>query len=393
MRRLSGACVFSIAPLRSGTHRLTTAPNDRLTLLCHESTCFGREQFSPVGERPESMPFAVTILGSNSAIPAYGRNPSAQLLQIGQRLILLDCGEGTQMRLAQARMAQQQQKELRGEGEQGEASLRIGRIEAICITHLHGDHYFGLVGLLNTFHLLSRRKPLTIYGPPELKPLLEGQLSYLKGELSFTLEFVPTQSERPECVFQDAFIELWSVPMQHGQSACTGFLALEKPGGRRIRGETVTEAKVAHEHMEALKQGRDVPDGEGRLRSNAELTLPPWRPRSYAYCSDTGYQPGLPTLLQQCARQHRIDLLYHEATYMEEHATLAAERGHSTASEAARIAQACARRLLVGHFSSRYRALDGLLAEARAVFPHTDLALEGERFEIPREALDEGTGA
>lgn len=335
------------------------------------------------------MPFAVTILGSNSAIPAYGRNPSAQLLQIGQRLILLDCGEGTQMRLAEARMAQQQQHELRGDQASGEAALRIGRIEAICITHLHGDHYFGLVGLLNTFHLLSRKKPLTIYGPPELKPLLEGQLDYLKGQLSFPLQFVATQAQEPSCILRDDQLELWSIPLHHGSSACTGFLALERSSGRRIRGEAVTEAGIAHEHMVALKQGQDVPDADGHMQPNSSLTLAPWRPRSYAYCSDTGYMPTLAETLLACNGHQPIDLLYHESTYMEEHANLAAERGHSTAKQAAQTAKGCARRLLIGHFSSRYRALDGLLSEARSVFDHTDLALEGERFEVPRAALQE----
>jgi ribonuclease Z len=315
------------------------------------------------------MPFSVTILGSNSAIPAHGRHPSAQLLNAGHRLFLFDCGEGTQMRLA-------------------EQALRPGKLEAIFITHLHGDHYFGLVGLLNTFHLLRRERPLALYGPPALEPLLDVQLAHLKGELTYPLTFHATRTDGPVRLFADAALEAWSFPLDHGPAPTTGFLLRERPGGRRVDGDKARAAGVAQTDMARLVQGLDVPGADGRHIPNAALTLPPWRPRSFAYCTDTAYAPGT------AAHVAGVDLLYHEATYREAEAALARERHHATAAQAATVArEAGARRLIVGHYSSRYRELDGLLAEARAVFPDTDLALEGENFEVPREPLAEEPGA
>jgi len=306
------------------------------------------------------MPFQVTILGSNSALPAHGRHPSAQVLQTGDRLIMLDCGEGTQMRLSDCR-------------------IRPGKLEIILISHLHGDHYFGLVGLLNSFHLTGRLRPLTVYAPAELLPILELQMRYTKGQLSYALSVVPTGADGVHLLFQDAAMEILSFPLHHGPAPTTGFLIRERAGGRRIQGEKAQALRIPHADMERLRQGEDVLDAAGRLVRNQDLTLNPWQPRSYAYCSDTAYLPALSDVLRG------VDLLYHEATYAEADAHRAAERFHSTARQAALLAaSAGVGRLLIGHFSSRYDQLDSLLAESRDVFPNTDLALEGEVFSVEK---------
>ncbi len=273
---------------------------------------------------------------------------------------MLDCGEGTQMRLA-------------------DCHIRPGKLETILISHLHGDHYFGLVGLLNSFHLTGRVRPLTVYAPPELLPILDLQMRYNKGALSYALNIVPTKADAVHLLHQDAELEILSFPLHHGPTPTTGFLIRERAGGRRISGEKVRSLGISHADMERLRQGEDVPDAAGNLVRNEDLTLPPWQPRSYAYCSDTAYLPALSEILQG------VDLVYHEATYAEADAHRAAERFHSTSRQAALLAAAAGvGRLLLGHFSSRYDQLDSLLAEARAVFPNTDLALEGEVFSVEK---------
>jgi len=306
------------------------------------------------------MPFQLTILGSNSALPAYGRHPTSQVLQVGERLFMLDCGEGTQMRLA-------------------ECHVRPGKLEAVLISHLHGDHYFGLVGLLNSFHLLGRVRPLTVYAPADLLPILELQMRYSKGALSYPLQVIPTQADGVHVVFSDQQLEVLSFPLNHGPTPTTGFLIREKPGGRRILGEKAQALGISHADMERLRQGADVPDAAGRMLRNDELTLAPWKPRSYAFCSDTAYLPALREVVQG------VDLLYHEATYAEADAHRAADRFHSTARQAALLAaDAGVGRLLIGHFSSRYEKLEPLLEEARGVFPATELALEGQVFAVEK---------
>jgi ribonuclease Z len=306
------------------------------------------------------MPFNVTILGSNSALPAHDRHPSAQILQAGDRLFLLDCGEGTQMRLADLR-------------------IRPGKIEAVLITHLHGDHYFGLVGLLNSFHLMGRTRELTVFAPVELQAILEIQMRYSKGDLSYPLHFKVTTADSAHTILSDDQLEILSFPLHHGATPTTGFLLKEKVQGRRIDGEKVHALGIAHSDMDKLREGMDVVDASGNPVTNALVTFNPWKPRSYAYCSDTAYLPALAEVLQG------VDLMYHEATYADADAHRAAERFHSTARQAAQVAQAAqATRLLLGHFSSRYDQLDSLLAEARSVFPNTDLALEGEVFSVEK---------
>jgi ribonuclease Z len=308
------------------------------------------------------MAFHLTILGSNSALPAHGRNPSAQVLQVGEELLLFDCGEGTQMRLV----------------EQG---IRPGRISTVAISHLHGDHYFGLVGLLNSFHLMSRVRPLTLFAPAELWPILDLQMRYTNESLSYALTCSETRPDGLNLLVEREGYALWSFPLNHGQTPTTGFLLRERSTGRRIDGAKVEALGIPHEDRERLRLGQDIRTPDGRVIPNAELTLPGWKPRSYAYCSDTAYMPELAETLQG------VDLLYHEATYAEEDAEKAALRFHSTARQAAMLARdAGVGRLLLGHFSSRYADLDRLLDEAREIFPRAELALEGTCFALERQA-------
>lgn len=260
-----------------------------------------------------------------------------------------------------------------------ECHVRPGKLEAIFISHLHGDHYFGLVGLLNSFHLLGRVRPLTVYAPAELLPILELQMRYSKGALSYPLEVIPTHANGLNTLFSDHQLEALSFPLNHGPTPTTGFLVRERAGERRIQGEKARSLGIAHADMERLRLGLDVPDAAGRIVRNQDLTLAPWKPRSYAYCSDTAYLPSLREVVQG------VDLLYHEATYAEADAHRAADRFHSTARQAALLAaDSGVGRLLIGHFSSRYENLAPLLAEAQAVFPATELALEGQVFEVEK---------
>lgn len=304
------------------------------------------------------MTFTVRILGSSGALPAYDRHPTAQIIDINDRPFLVDCGEGTQMRLM-------------------EQDVRKGRIEHIFISHAHGDHYFGLPGLLSTYQLLSRTKPLHIYGPAVLEELIMIHLNPYKDQWSYKLEFHVVDPEESYIIYEDKEVEVHSIPLKH-RIECTGFLFREKARSLNIISEKIAEYGLGFEDIKHVKAGNDFIAEDGRVVLNSEFTLPPHVPRSYAFCSDTAYhEPILPLI-------HQVDLLYHEATFMEESAERATLTGHSTASEAARIAlQAAAGKLILGHFSAKYANLGGLLKEAKEVFAESYLAKEGEVFELP----------
>lgn len=273
--------------------------------------------------------------------------------------MLIDCGEGTQMR-------------FRDLGE------KESKIERIFISHLHGDHYFGLVGMLTTWQLLGRTRPLTVHGPKELWPIVEAQVDVRR--LGYPCGFESTQTQTQVLIAEHRNYTVESFPLEHAGFPTTGFLFREKPSGRRINGEKAEALRVPISEREGLRWGADARLEDGTVISNEELTIPGWKSRSYAYCSDTGYFLGLAAIVES------VDLLYHEATYLNEHADLAAERGHSTAEEAARTAAtAGAGLLLLGHFSSRYPNPAPLLREAKEVFEHSELALEGKRFEVSRQ--------
>ena len=302
--------------------------------------------------------FAVQILGASSAAPAHGRNQTAQLLWVNGRQYLIDCGEGTQHQFFRLK-------------------IRPYRLNHIFISHLHGDHYLGLVGLLSTLHLQKRTHALTVYGPAGLEEIVQVNLKHSATELNYPVRFVVTNPEQPEELLKDDYLTVTSFPLSH-RIPTTGFLFREHPKPHRIVKERLPE-NILLQEIAKFKQGLDVLHEDGTVKyAAADHTRPPKISRTYAYCSDTRYYPEVVPHIQGA------DLLYHEATFGKEMNDRAEVTFHSTTEQAASIAeQAGVKRLMIGHYSVRYRDLSPLLAEAQAVFPNTLLAQEGETVEIP----------
>jgi ribonuclease Z len=303
------------------------------------------------------MIFTVTILGSNSAIPALRRNPTAQLVNHNERFFLLDCAEGTQLQLRKNK-------------------LKVQRINHIFISHLHGDHFFGLIGLISTMHLLGRNKDLHIYGPPQLEEILQLQLDASETELIYPLIFHPIQAEKREVIYEDEKLKVSTIPLKHRIPTC-GFLFQEKQGKRKLKKEKIKKLNIAPEQFLQIKDGADFIDTGGTIIKNIELTNDPDPIRSYAYCSDTAYFEDIIPLIKGA------DLLYHETTFMDDRAQAATDKFHSTTIEAATIAKkAGVKKLIIGHFSNRYDNPEILQNEARTIFPNTETATDGKVFEI-----------
>lgn len=303
------------------------------------------------------MNFDVTILGSNSAVFNHGRHPTSQVVNIDNTLFLVDCGEGTQERLA-------------------ENKIKWFRIDYIFISHLHGDHYFGLIGLLTTFNLLKRTGKLTIFGPKELKKILDVQLKASNTKLLFDLKFVATNDNDRNLLLDIPECTVYSLPLKH-KIPTTGFLFVEKTETRQLDLQKLAKHTIDKTHYKWLKQGYDVQNKEGKTIRNQSVTTQGKTPRSYAFCTDTQYHLPLVKSIKN------VSLLYHESTFLEEDKTRAKETFHTTALQAAKIAKkANAGKLLLGHFSSRYIDLSVLEAEAKTVFKNTELALEGKVFKL-----------
>ena len=304
------------------------------------------------------MVFELTVLGTSSALPAFNRFPSAQLLRLESRSYLIDCGEGTQLRLFQY-------------------ARRIGKINQIFISHLHGDHYYGLMGVLSSLSLLGRKTALTVLGPEGLKEIFDTNLRYSGGHpLSYPVHFQVIDPTRYQKVFEDTQVEVFSLPLDHRIPAA-GFLFREKQRPRNMISEKILEYQIPYQQIPAIKAGADFIMEDGRPVPNEELTLPPPEPRSFAYCSDTSFKADLIPLLSG------VDLLYHESTFCEDNRDRAHATGHSTAKEAATIAaRAGAQQLILGHYSSRYEDLTCFLEEARAVFPNTELGEDGRTYGV-----------
>jgi ribonuclease Z len=303
------------------------------------------------------MSFTVTILGSGAAIPTTDRNPTAHLVVLRNRVLLLDCGEGTQMQLRKS-------------------GFSLQKINHIFISHLHGDHYYGLIGLINTMHLYGRTKELHLYGITSLKQLIDFQLSLSGTTLMYPLIFHPFETEKPELILDDDMLTVTTIPLNHRVPTC-GFLVREKPPVRKIRKDFVKNVKVAIPYYEKIRSGEDYIDEQGKVYPNNGITEDPPPAKSYAYCTDTAYHEPIIPVIKDC------DLLYHEATFMEDKAADARAKFHSTAREAATIAlKANAKMLVIGHFSARYNDADGLLQEARQVFPETVLAQDGLSIQV-----------
>lgn len=306
------------------------------------------------------MAFQVKILGSNSATPAHNRNQTAQLLMVDNEYYLIDCGEGTQMQLIRYR-------------------IRFHKISHIFISHLHGDHYLGLMGLLLTMHLQGREQSLQIFGPAGLDEIITLQLRHSGTVLNYQLLFTAVESQAPGLIYESKLLTVHAVPMVH-RIACTGFVFREKPKSRRFNKAKLVEG-ITGEEIARLKAGEDVYSSDGTLLYRClDYTLPPKRSYSYAYCSDTRYEPAIIPYIKN------VDVLYHESTFTQEFEERAKQTFHSTARQAALIAkEANANTLVLGHYSVRYKDLSPLLHEARDVFYNTLLAVEGETIEIGEE--------
>ncbi|HQV99727.1 MAG: ribonuclease Z [Bacteroidia bacterium] len=303
------------------------------------------------------MVFEVSILGSSSATPIYQRHPTAQVLNIHERFFLVDCGEGTLIQLNRYK-------------------IKFHRINHIFISHLHGDHYLGLLGLLSTMHLQGRTIPIHLYCQAPLKEIIDIQLKYSETILRFPIHYHMLDPKNSAVIMEDDDLEVSTIILNH-RIPCTGFLFKEKPRSRKLQKDKLQKFNVPISVYQDLKNGMDYTDEFGKVIANSELTTDPKNARSYAFCSDTCYDERI---LPQISE---IDLLYHEATFLNDKEERAKETFHSTAAQAATIAKkANVKRLIIGHFSARYKNLYPLLDEAKEVFPETTLAMEGDVFSI-----------
>ena len=303
------------------------------------------------------MKFEVTILGSSSATPIFNRNPSAQIINVNEKLFLLDCGEGTQQQLLRY-------------------GIKASRIDEILISHLHGDHYLGLVGLLSSMHLIGRTKPLNLYGPTELQEILEVSFRHSQTVLRYPIIFHATRTDKNEKIFENYDVIIETFPLEH-RIPCTGYKFSEKQRLPRMIKEKVEDLNIPVDDIRLIKRGFPFTDEKGKVHPAEELTTEPDKPRAYAYCSDTICNwKYLDTIAN-------VDLLYHESTFMHDMVDRAKETFHTTTLEAAEVAvKANAKRLLIGHFSARYRELEPMLQESLTLFPNTRLAIEGQTFEV-----------
>jgi ribonuclease Z len=303
------------------------------------------------------MKFEVTILGSSSATPVHNRNPTAQLLNCNERFYLIDCAEGTQQQLIKF-------------------GIKAAKIDYIFISHLHGDHYFGLIGLLSSMHLNGRIKPLHIFAPEAIQEILALQFKYSDTHLKYELIYFAIDPLQPAVIFQNNDVTVETIILNH-RVPCTGFKFTEKKRLRKLLVDKLEAANIPIELYPLLKRGADLTLPGGQVINNLDFTTDSAMPKSYAYCSDTLFDERYFESIKGC------DMLYHEATFLHEMIDRAQETHHTTALQAAQVAQITgAKQLLIGHFSSRYKTLHQLLDEAQSVFPHTSLALEGVTYQI-----------
>jgi ribonuclease Z len=303
------------------------------------------------------MKFEVTILGSSSATPVLNRNPTSQVLNVNERLYLIDCSEGTQLQMLRF-------------------DIKASKIDHIFISHLHGDHYLGLVGLLSSMHLNGRTKTLYLYGPPPLKEIIDLQFKYSETKLYYSIEFFATTDTAPQVIFENQDLIVETIPLDH-RIATTGFMFRQKKRLRKLLKEKIEALNIPVALYSTLKKGEDFVAPDGKVYANSELTSDSEPPKSYAYCSDTIYNERYFEQIQNA------DLLYHEATFLHDMLNRANTTHHTTALQAAQVAAITnAKKLVIGHFSARYKSLNELLEEAQSVFPETELAVDGRTFVI-----------
>lgn len=297
------------------------------------------------------------ILGCYAATPRTLTNPTSQVLEVKNHMFLIDCGEGTQVQLRKHK-------------------IKFSRINHIFISHLHGDHFFGLPGLVSTFRLLGREKELHIYGPKGIKEAITLLLKLGDSWTNYQLYFHELSNRESEIVFEDDKISVETIRLNH-RVYTNGFLFKEKPGERKLNVEAVAKYKVDRAYFQNIKNGKDVTLDNGTVVPNAKLSFDPPIPKSYAYCSDTGYKPDIVGQIKNATA------LYHESTFLETEAHLAVKTKHSTAKEAAAIAKAANVGLLVlGHYSTRYKSIELFKGEALEVFSNVELADDGKFFEF-----------
>ena len=297
--------------------------------------------------------FGVTILGSNSALPVHHRHPTAQIINIENDLLLIDCGEGTQMQI-------------------NKYKIRRSKIAHIFISHLHGDHYFGLPGLLNSMALLGRTTALHLYGPAKLKNIIDTIFDSADTVLPFPLHFHSLENEG--IILEEKNYTVTSFKVMH-RIECWGFFIKERKKPRKINAEAIQDYFIPTNFFEKLRNGEDYVNEKGTIIKNEAVTIPNTPERSYAYCADTAYTESFLPFVTNA------NLLYHETTYMKGLEEKAAQRHHSTTLHATQIAsKASAKRLLIGHFSSQYEDIEPFEKEAKEMFPNTQLAVEGVTF-------------
>lgn len=304
--------------------------------------------------------FELTILGSSSATPTAKRNPTAQLLNVAERFFLIDCGEATQIQLRRFK-------------------IRFQRINHIFISHLHGDHYLGLMGLLSSLHLLGRKTPIHVYAPEGLQRIIDLQLEISGTVLSYEIHWTQLDPENTGIIFEDKILTVETIRLNH-RIPCVGFIFREKERPFSIDKEQAAFYRVPLSQMMSVKNGNDAVLEDGTIVPNHRITRGRQKPRSYAFCSDTRFDDRVIAAVKD------VDLLYHEATFMHELLERAKQTFHTTALEAGRVARlAKVGKLIIGHFSVRYMDLNPLLNEARTEFPETYLGEEGHVFHIPEQ--------
>lgn len=297
------------------------------------------------------MTFKITVLGSAGAIPTINRNPSGMVVVMNNHYFLIDCGEGTQMQLRRY-------------------NIKFQRINHIFISHLHGDHFFGLIGLISSMHLNGRTEPLNIYSFPKLQEIIEIQLEASHTHLNYPLIFNPLTWDT-KIIYDDEHQYVKTFPLNHSVPA-VGFVFTEKPGLKKIKKTFLKKEDVSIDEIKKIKAGADFYGKNGKFYPNTAMTINPPKPRSFAYCCDTKYDESIIEHIKEAT------LLYHEASFGEEMKDIAEEKLHSTARQAATIAlKADVKQLMIGHFSARYKQADDLLLEATAVFPSTIAAEDG----------------
>jgi ribonuclease Z len=299
----------------------------------------------------------LTILGCYAATPRTMTNPTSQLLEMKGRMFLIDCGEGTQVQLRKHK-------------------LKFSRINHIFISHLHGDHFYGLIGLISTFALLGRKTDLHVYGPKGIKEVTLLQLKLSNSWTSYNLYFHELESDESVVVFEDEKVRVSTIPLRH-RVYTNGYLFEEKSGERKLNIEAVENYEIDPSYYRKIKWGGDITLEDGRIIPNEDLTFDPLPAKSYAFCSDTVYNESVLPII------NNVDVLYHESTFLEVDVQYCEKTMHCTAIQAATIAQkANAGQLILGHYSTRYGSIEPFKEEARTIFPNTELADDGKVFEL-----------